>query len=80
MLTMVGLFPDRPIVCVCVHFFNLHLRMCSLIFFSERGREGEREEEKHPCKKEISISYLLYMPDWGLNLQPSGLRDNSPIN
>ena len=33
-----------------------------LIDFRERGREGEREKEKRPCKREAWICFLLHMP------------------
>ena len=35
-----------------------------LIDFRERGREGEREGEKHPLVASLTC------PDWGLDLQP----------
>ena len=41
-----------------------------LIDFRETGREGEREEEKHGCERETSISCLLYMPRVGPIPQP----------
>ena len=41
-----------------------------LFVFRERGRKGEREEEKHPCTRETSISCLLYTPTGGPGLQP----------
>ena len=59
------------------------------------GREGEREGEKHPCKRETSPGCLVASqtcPDPGPNLQPrdvsgqqsnlwpSGLWDNTPVN
>ena len=36
-----------------------------LINFRGRGREGEREGEKHRCERETSISATLYMPQPG---------------
>ena len=40
------------------------------LFIFERGREGEREGEKHQCVRETSTSCLLHAPNWGLSLQP----------
>ena len=34
-------------------------------FFRERGREGEREGEKHRCEREMSIGCLLCTPQPG---------------
>ena len=36
-----------------------------LIDVRERGREGEREAEKHQCKRETSVGCLSYAPRWG---------------
>ena len=41
------------------------------IDFREREREGEREEEKHGCERETSISCLLYVPQ--LVMEPATL-------
>ena len=41
-----------------------------MYLFRERGREGEREGEKHPCERETSISCLSHTPNWGPGLQP----------
>ena len=46
------------------------LRVCSflrlyLFIFRERGREGEREGEKHQCTGEMSVSCLWYVPHPG---------------
>ena len=41
-----------------------------LFVFRERGREGEREGEKHQCVRETSISCLFYAPNQGPGLQP----------
>ena len=36
-----------------------------LLFFRERGREGEREAEKYQCVRETSIGCLLHTPPLG---------------
>ena len=57
----------------CSHAFNIIFYLKNLFFivyFRERGREGEREGEKHWCERETSIGCLLYAPDWEPNLQP----------
>ena len=43
-----------------------------LLIFRERGREGEREGEKHHLAREMSIACLSLAPptDRGPNLQP----------
>ena len=62
-----------------------------LFIFRERGREGERQGEKHQCEKETTICGLSYIshvrlnldracnpgmcPDWELNWQPFALQD-----
>ena len=50
-----------------------------LFVFRERGRDGEREGEKHQCERETSIICLLYgpCPDWELNQPPLTLRDGT---
>ena len=40
-----------------------------LFIFRERGREGDREGEKHWCEREISIGCLLHAPSWEPGLQ-----------
>ena len=52
-----------------------------LFIFRERGREGEREGEKHPCvvaSHSPCIGDLAYnpdiWPDWELNQQPIGFQ------
>ena len=37
--------------------------------FRERGREGEREGEKHRCERDTLIGSCTHS-DWGPNLQP----------
>ena len=68
-LTMVGIFPDRP----CI--FNCNPRICLLVRESEKEREIQRERErererermeKHRCQRETSISCLSNTPQ----LQP----------
>ena len=41
-----------------------------LFIFRERGREGEREGEKHPCVRDTPISCLSHAPNWGPGLSP----------
>ena len=41
-----------------------------LFTFSKRGREGEREGEKHQCERDTSIGYLSHNPNWGPSPQP----------
>ena len=41
-----------------------------LFIFRERGREGEREGEKHWCVRDTLISCLSHSPNWGPGLQP----------
>lgn len=63
------------------------------MFLLTLERKEGREEEKHWCETEISISGLLYTPlmgdqthnlgacpAWGLNLQISGAWDDALIN
>ena len=38
--------------------------------FGERGRVGEREEEKHRCARDTWIGCLSCAPYWGPGLQP----------
>ena len=57
-----------------------------MFIFRERGREEEREGEKHPRERDISISCLSHIPtgdlacnpgmcpDWELNQQPLSLQ------
>ena len=54
------LFP--PMKMACLTFKNSHSRTCLLIL--ERGKEEEREGEKHPCERETLIGCLWYVfPD-----------------
>ena len=41
-----------------------------LFSFRERGREGEREGEKHRCVRDTWISCLSHNPNWGPGPQP----------
>ena len=51
-----------------------------LLAFRERER-GEREKEKHWCERERNWLVKSCMrSDWGLNLQPFGVRDDAPAN
>ena len=59
--------------------FFLFLKKCYLFIFRERGREGEREGEKHQCvvaSRALSTGDLArnpgVCPDWELNWQPFG--------
>ena len=45
-------------------------RFTYLFSFRERGREGEREGEKHRCARDTSISCLSHAPDWDPGPQP----------
>ena len=70
------------------YYFNTSLFEKTLFTFSERGREGEREEEKHQWAREASIGCLSHAltkscnpgmcPDWESNQQPFTLRDDAP--
>ena len=66
-----------------VSSFSIHfLKRFYLFTFTERGREGEREGEKHQCVRDTSIScswmyptedlahYPGICPDWELNQRP----------
>ena len=44
------------------YFIFLIFKIFYLFIFRERGGEGEREGENHPCEKESSFSWLPYMP------------------
>ena len=46
-----------------------------LIDFREKGKKGEREEERHRCKRETSIGCLSHVPDWGPNRNLSTCPD-----
>ena len=66
--------------------FNVTTYLCALFFkilflFRERGREGEREGEKHQCvvascvPPSGDLAHTLGMyPDWDSNLQPFDLQ------
>ena len=52
---------------VCLSFSPIFYFLILFVYFRERGREGEREEE--------SLAYNPGMlPDWGLNPRPFGLQ------
>ena len=48
-------------------FYFLFFKRFYLFIFRERGREGEREEEKHRCVRLIGC--LMHTPSWGSGLQ-----------
>ena len=52
--------------CAAWFFLRFHL-----FIFRERGREGEREGEKHWCERSIHcLVASCTHPSWGSNLQP----------
>ena len=66
--------------CIILHRF---LKRFYLYSFREKGKEGEREGEKHRWGRETSIGcfnpacYSAICPDQELNRQPFGLQDNA---
>ena len=46
------------------------LKIFYLFTFTERGREGERQREKHRHVRDPSISCLSHVPNWGPGPQP----------
>ena len=62
-----------------LNILNKYLKIFYLIIFRERGREGEREEETHPC---VVASHAPHTgdlacdpgmcPDWESNQRTSG--------
>ena len=40
------------------------------IDFRKKRRKWQNKREEHQCEKESSIGCLLYVPDWGSNVQP----------
>ena len=55
-----------------------------LFIYRERGREGEREGEKHQCEKDINLTSRIH-PDQRQNLQPRhvpwlGIKPGNPVN
>ena len=50
--------------------FSIHCNNFYLFIFRERGREGEREGEKHWCVRDTSIGCLSNAPSWGPGPQP----------
>ena len=62
-------FSLKHMMLVCNRFIiNIFLRF--YLFISERGREGEREGEKHQCVRETSISCLSCTTNRGLGPKP----------
>ena len=64
-----------------------------MYLFLERGKGREKEREKHPCVRETLMGCLLYVPQLGIEPQPSyvcpeqelnpqhfGVQDNDPTN
>ena len=51
-----------------------------LLFFRDKGREGEREEEKHQCERETSVSCCLYAPPTGDQTLNPGMCSNWESN
>ena len=49
-------------------FFNL--TQGHAYWFLEKVEGRERAGEKHPCRRETSVGYLLYTPQLGPNSQP----------
>ena len=52
---------------ICTSFLKKTL---FIFIFRERGREGEREEEKHGCVTDTLIGSLWHTPSWGPGPQP----------
>ena len=84
--------PFSPVAGSFLDPHHLFFFKCYLFIFRERGREGEREGEKHWCERETSVSCLLSDPwsltrDWTHNLGmcpdqesnqwPFSLQDNA---
>ena len=76
-----------------VWIFNLpfFFKRFYLFIFTERGREGERDEKRHHCERETFIGCLSHStrlktqpatpstcPDWESNRQPFALQDDAP--
>ena len=60
-------------------FFSFFKIFLKIFIFRERGKEGEREGEKHQCVFASHMPHPGYLagnpgmcPDWELNLQPFG--------
>ena len=63
------------------NMFHLKIFKRVYLFFRERGREGEIEEEKHQCVAAFQVSPTGYLPqnpgmcpDWESNWRPFGLQ------
>ena len=54
----------------CQYHAGFFFKMLFIYFFRERGREGEREAEKHQCVRETLNGSLLHTSNWGLGPQP----------
>ena len=75
--------PHFPVASMWLHcpnplsHFNPHPRICLLIL--ERG--GRREERERKRNIDVREKYRLFSshlcPNWGLNPQPFGVRDNT---
>ena len=61
---------EREGVDISMIFFFFYFKIFYLFTFTERGREGEREGEKHQRVRDTSISYLSSVPNWGPGPQP----------
>ena len=65
-------------------FFNAHPRRCLLLLERQEGRDTGREREKGERQGEREKERLLAAshrhPDWGLNSQHFGTRDDAPTN
>ena len=51
-----------------IYIYSWPLKKKILLFIRERGREGEREGEKHRWVREAWIGFLSYTPNSGLSL------------
>ena len=65
------------------HYYYAHL-IFFLIYFLERGREGERQRKKHQCVDASPVPPTGDLarnpgicPDWESNQQPFGLQDTT---
>ena len=51
-------------------YYLLYFLKDFIYLFLDRGREGEREGEKHWCARDTSTSCLSHGPNWGPGWQP----------
>ena len=58
-----------PFISLWFDLLLFFFRLYSFIFW-ERGKEGERQGEKHWCAGETSIGCLSHTPSWGPGLHP----------